>query len=55
MVFAVCGFTLNVAAAMNTTAIEELADTIVTLMVALIPIIIILGIWALMTKKTRMS
>ena len=34
--------------AVNTTGITEMADTIVALLIALIPIILILGIWARM-------
>lgn len=34
--------------AVNTTGITEMADTIVALLIALIPILLILGIWAKM-------
>jgi len=34
------------AAAVNTTGIDDMADTIIALLIALIPILLILGIWA---------
>ena len=39
---------LDVVFAVNTTGIDDMADTIVALLIALIPILLILGVWTKM-------